>query len=324
MAGWLPIAGLATDSDGEPSSSTPSSGVLTLYPFPTEAGTVAVRETTDSAGRPLTSIYYTLETLRRDLQLDPPQEGELRVQTIDRYTYDAAGHLMRTETMDASGHPLRDRFTVHGSDGLLRAEIVCDGAGVRQVERRYDTTEGISVVSSVLTFDPSGEQLVAFNGRLPRGMELAGGWGPSDGGLACGLAAHQSPVHLDSAKLSVTLMNRSNETVTISTGPAYYVLELEVRDEFGVPRSADVTAVEAYADSLSQLSGERLASQPLPPQHGWMVATLELRTWYPALTAGRYTVIARYRAAEGLVSLLCNEAEVELTGPAAATDDFGR
>lgn len=299
-------------------------GALTVYGMPTEAGTVAVRESTDSAGRLLSSTYYTLKPLRRDLQLNPPDEADLRVQTIDRYTYDSTGHLIRTETMDGQGHPLRDLFTVYGADDLLRAEILCGGDGVRQVEKRYDTSEGLSVVSSVLTFDSSGERLVTFIGRLPEGMDLAGGWGPSDGGIACGLTASASPVHLDDARLTATLLNRSDETVMVSTGPAFYVLDLDVRAESGASLPLDTTVVETYANSVTQLSGERLASQPLPPEHGWTVATVELRQWYPAMTAGRYTVSARYRAAADLVGLLCNEVEIELTGPPSETDDYGR
>jgi len=318
------IPGVVSAQEGTDSPIFPTAGVLTLYPAPTESGTVAVRETTDSAGKPLTSTYYTVEPLRRDLHLNPPAEAELIVQTIDRYTYDEAGHLSRTETMDGQGHPLRDRFTVYGSDGLLRAEILCGGDGVRQVEKRYDTADGLSVVSSVLTFDRSGERLIAFNGRLPAGMDLAGGWGPSDSGLRCGLTANATPVHLDDARLTATLLNRSDETAAVSTGPAYYVLELEVLGEFGEPQRQDATLAAAYADSVAALSGERLKPQPLPPHHGWTVATIDLRQWYPALTSGTYKVRARYRAAEDLVSLLCSEAVIELTGPPAEADDYGR
>ena len=322
MVVLLVVSGAAGEEIAAISGET--DGALTIYDMPTEAGTVAVRESNDSAGRLLSSTYYTLEPLRRDLLLNPPSEDELKVQTIDRFTYDSAGHLIRTETMDGQGRPLRDRFTVYGDDGLLRAEILCSGDGVRQVERRYDTSEGLSVVASVLTFDSSGERLVTFNGRLPAGMDLAGGWGPADAGLACGLTAHESPVHLDDAKLVATVVNRSDETVAVSTGPAFFVLELDVRAESGASLPLDTTVVEAYANSVTQLSGERLVSQPLPPDHGWSVATVDLRQWYPTLSAGRYTVIARYRAAEHLVGLLCNEVEIVLTAPGDEPDDYGR
>jgi hypothetical protein len=286
---------------------------LRLYTFPTEGGTVAMREMRDADGVVFQTIYYTLEPLRRDLQTNPPAEHELVVQTADLFTYDDRGQLIRTETMDANGTPLRDRFTVYGEDGLLRAEITCTGPGIRQVERRFDTSEGESIVASVLHFDHTGERLIGFSGKLPEGMELANGWGPMDDVLACGAAAYEPGAPLADQTVEVTVRNIGAELERVTIGPAFDVLEPELRDDAGRPVAADTGALEELAASITALSGGTArVEQPVPPGHGWTVTTFQLDQWYPALAPGRYTLTLRYRAAEGLIGLLCNDVELDV------------
>jgi len=290
-----------------------AAGELSLYTFPTEGGTVAMRQMTEADGKVFQTIYYTLDPVRRDLQANPPAEHELIVQTVDLYTYDDTGQLSRTETMDAHGTPLRDLFTVYGDDGLLRAEILCTGQGVRQIERRFDTTEGESIASSVLQFDRTGEKLIAFSGRLPAAMDLASGWGPSDDVLVCGAAAFDPGAPLNEQTVEVTLQNIGAEPAQVATGPAFEVLEPELRDDRGRPVAPDTRVLEELAVSIAALSGgTALVQQPVPPGHGWTVGTFRLDQWYPALPSGRYTLVLRYRAAEGLIGLLCNEVELDI------------
>ncbi len=284
-----------------------------LYAFPTEGGTVAMRELRDADGRLFQTLYYTLDPVRRDLQANPPAEHELIVQTVDLYTYDASGHLIRTETMDGNGAPLRDRFTVYGEDGLLRAEITCSGLGVRRVEKRFDTSEGVSIVRSVLHFDRTGEALVSFNGVLPDGMELAGGWGPTDDVLACGAAPYEPGAPLADQRIEVTVRNLSEELATVTVGPAFELIEPELRDDAGVPVDADPAQAQQLAASIAALrGGSAVDPQPLPPGHGWSVASFELQQWYPDLPPGLYTLRLRYRAAEGLIGVLCNDVELDV------------
>lgn len=288
-------------------------GGLTLYTFPTEGGTVAMREIADVDGVVFQTIYYTLDPLRRDLQANPPAEHELVVQTVDLYTHDDRGQVIRTETMDGNGTPLRDLFTVYGDDGLLRAEITCSGKGVRRVERRFDTSEGESIVKAVLHFDHTGEGLIGFSGELPDGMDLAGGWGPTDDVLACGAGAYEPGAPLADQTLEVTVRNLGVELERVTIGPAFDVLEPELRDDAGRPVAPDTRALEELAASIAALSGGKaLVQQPVPPGHGWTVSTLELDQWYPALAPGRYILTLRYRAAEGLIGLLCNEVELDV------------
>jgi hypothetical protein len=295
-----------------PAASAGADG-LTLYTFPTEGGTVAMRQMKDADGVVFQTLYYTLDPLRRDLQANPPAEHELVVQTADLFTYDDTGQLIRTETMDANGTPLRDLFTVYGDDGLLRAEIVCTGKGVRRIERRFDTSEGESIVASVLHFDHTGERLIGFRGELPEGMEMAHGWGPMDDVLVCGAGTYEPGAPLADQTVEVTVRNVGVELERVTIGPAFDVLEPELRDEAGRPVAADTRALEELSASITALSGGAArAQQPVPPGHGWTVTTFELDQWYPALAPGRYTLTLRYRAAEGLIGLLCNEVELDV------------
>ena len=286
---------------------------LELYAFPTEGGTVAMRQLRDANGVVFQILYYTLDPVRRDLQANPPAEHELIVQTVDLFTYDGAGQLIRTETMDGSGAPLRDLFTVYGEDGLLRAEITCTGPGVRRQEKRYDTSEGVSIVRSVLTFDHTGEKLMSFNGQLPEGLDLAGGWGPTDDVLACGAVAYEPAAPLEDQIVKVTVRNLGAELAQVATGPAYGLIEPELRDEAGVPVEPDPKVAQEFVASVAALSGESaVKQQPVPPGHGWTVAAFELIQWYPTLAPGLYTLSLRYGATDGLIGVLCNEIELDV------------
>ena len=286
---------------------------VVLYTFPTEGGTVAMRELRDADGQVFQTLYYTLDPLRRDLQANPPAEHDLIVQTVDLFTYDASGHLIRTETMDGNGVPLRDRFTVYGEDALLRAEITCTGKGIRQVEKRYDTSEGVSIVRSVLHFDHTGEKMMSFNGVLPDGMDLAGGWGPMDDVLACGAVAYEPSAPRPDQRIAVTVRNLGAELATVNVGPAFELIEPELRDAAGVPVQPDPAQAQQLATSIAALrGGSAVDPQPLPPGHGWTVASFDLDQWYPGLPPGQYSLTLRYRAAEGLIGVLCNDVELDV------------
>ncbi len=308
----------------------PPAPALQVYDAPTEAGVVAVREQLDSQGRVMQVDYFTMDPLRLDLQVQPPSEDELILHSADLISYDDRGHVLRIETMDPAGSPLRDLFMVHGEDGLLRARITCGPGGVRQREERFDTSMGVSVVESVMTFDRTGEQLVTVSGRIPDGMALA--TGPDDAGVACGITAHDAAAPLSEQVVSVNVVNRSADPYRLGQGPAFVLLEVELKGEDGLFREPDSEALAAAFSTYAQLNRaevereDLLRWETLEAGRAREVAHLRLAQWFPGLAPGRYRLQVRYATSDEVVGLLSNPLDLEVAVAAgeAAPDDYGR
>jgi hypothetical protein len=306
-------------------------GELQVYDAATEAGVVAVREQLDSQGRVMQVDYFTMEPMRRDLLVRPPTDDELILHSVDLLSYDDHGHVLRVETMDGAGAPLRDQFLVHGEDGLLRARITAGPGGVRQREERFDTSMGVSVVESVMTFDRTGEQLVTVSGIVPDGMEIASG--PQDAGIACGISSHDGSATLVEQVVYVNVFNRSAESYRLGQGPAFVLLEVELRGEDGIPREPDAAALAAAFTAFAQLNRAEVRREDLirwetlEGGRARKVAELELGRWFPDLTPGPYRLQVRYLTSDEMVGLLSNALEIDVRAASTADappDDFGR
>ena len=284
---------VASDADG---------GELTIYKMSTQIGTVAKRAFRDSSGRFTKTIYYTSTSLS---PTGPYPEETLRVQSVVIHRH---GRNRREEHRgpDMALRRIRDTVYQNGNKAIVWRRP----DETREYEIRYSGNRSISH----LYFDQTGQKLVGVSGAIPSDVDLAWGWGRTDGGLTCGIGASHTSGPLKQVRIYVTIRNLTEAPAKVVTALPYRVVQMELRDAEDKIVPQDVARIaERNSDLIRMNPGANENIQTIRPHEAAMyTGGYELGDWYSDLQTGTCHVTVRRRAGGKEFSLVSNSLKLEI------------
>jgi beta-lactamase regulating signal transducer with metallopeptidase domain len=290
-----------------------------------QTGTEARRVKRNPEGQAVQEIFYQTDYMKLGkalgvatgesggpIPMDPKKWGPnpeqyLRVQHSVRRQYNSQWLENRTEYFTSNGELFNTDVIEYGEDKRPVKTIRLDARGLKETERRHNPDTGIS-------FDPSGEKVIALSGVIPKDVDLAYGWGPVKQGLAIGIAPGR-PLYpynwtpwTKLAKMPnlifLTLKNQSNKEEKYSDSH-FSRLSFELKDNRGnvVPLSLsnqqkkriDAEKENTIQNNLTSIQ----AGHAIEQEH-------YLANWYRTLPAGDYTLRIKWRLKPDGVELVSN------------------
>ncbi len=299
IAGLVSLAFMAVTTFGQsgfpselPSTEKGETAELKLYGMVTQIGTVASRTIRDRSGKIVREVHYYGPWGNPS---QPTAEKDLRVQSIKVYFYDTAGRVDHIEHWNAGERRPRVEHNVYDASGELVRGWFVERDGIKRYETRYRNQRTLVE----LYFDNTGSYLTSLRGHLVSDIDLPHGWGPTSGGMACGITLSTERGRFEQIELNVNIKNVAAKSVSIDNlvEPTF-----ELHDVSGKFFAMRVSA-RGSKDGRPQLYGQLLDTD----EAGYLYPAYRLADYFDPLPPGSYTLRIRQPVPERDAILVSNE-----------------